>query len=252
MAVLNFFPVQKLIFGHFEIAKKWNLVKNIFLEIDLFDFTSFFVLDFLKFSGPLWYIMGKMSGSCHIWNCFCPYGDNRWQEEGADFWNATASIFGLHNTIQQKICYFWMKKSLRETAFCQFLKNDTRFFCQHLKNLCRVVFVQKLAKPDIFWGFCLRSCSAIIINQWTFLTFLSGQAQGIIIHEKTNECHRDCRLNVNQWTDDDFLKASHHFYLTEFQRHVAVKLASLIATTTKSKYSKINCIFETHSKVVGN
>ena len=81
---------------------------------------------------------------------------------------------------------------------------------------------------------------------------MSGQAQGIIIHEKTNECHRDCRLNVNQWTDDDFLKASHPFYLTEFQRHVAVKLASLIATTTKSKYSKINGIFETHSKVVGN
>ena len=27
--------------------------KNFFLEIDLFDFTSFFGLDFLKFSGPL-------------------------------------------------------------------------------------------------------------------------------------------------------------------------------------------------------
>ena len=48
MAVLNF-PVQKLIFGHFKIAKKWNLVKIIFREIDLFDFTSFFGLDFFNF-----------------------------------------------------------------------------------------------------------------------------------------------------------------------------------------------------------
>ena len=48
LAVLNFFPVQKLIF---EIAKKWNLVKKFFREIDLFDFTSFFGLDFFKFSG---------------------------------------------------------------------------------------------------------------------------------------------------------------------------------------------------------
>ena len=42
--VLNFFPVQKLIFGHFRNRKKWNLVKkNFFREIDLFDFTSFFL-----------------------------------------------------------------------------------------------------------------------------------------------------------------------------------------------------------------
>ena len=30
LAVLNFFPVQKLIFGHFWNCKKWNLVKKIF------------------------------------------------------------------------------------------------------------------------------------------------------------------------------------------------------------------------------
>ena len=36
----------------FEIAKKWNLVKKIH-EIDLFDFMSFFSVDFFKFSGPL-------------------------------------------------------------------------------------------------------------------------------------------------------------------------------------------------------
>ena len=30
MAVLNFFPVQKLIFGHFRNCKKWNLIKKNF------------------------------------------------------------------------------------------------------------------------------------------------------------------------------------------------------------------------------
>ena len=44
LAVLNFFPVQKLIFGQI-----------FFREIDLFDFTSFFGLEFFKFSGPLCY-----------------------------------------------------------------------------------------------------------------------------------------------------------------------------------------------------
>ena len=43
---LNFFPVQKLIFGHFWNCKKWILVKKFFREIDLFYFTSFFGLDF--------------------------------------------------------------------------------------------------------------------------------------------------------------------------------------------------------------
>ena len=54
LAVFIFFPVQKLIFGHFWNCKKWNLVKKKFCEIDLFDFMSFFGLDFFKFSGPLW------------------------------------------------------------------------------------------------------------------------------------------------------------------------------------------------------
>ena len=48
MEVLNFFLVQKLIFGHFWNYKKWNLVKNYFHEIDLFDFTSFFAIDFFN------------------------------------------------------------------------------------------------------------------------------------------------------------------------------------------------------------
>ena len=42
LVVLNFFPVQKLIFGHFRNCKKWNLVNKKFCEIDLFVFTSFF------------------------------------------------------------------------------------------------------------------------------------------------------------------------------------------------------------------
>ena len=49
MAVLNFFSVQKLNFGHF-----WNCSKK-FREIDLFDFMIFFGLDFFKFFDPLWW-----------------------------------------------------------------------------------------------------------------------------------------------------------------------------------------------------
>ena len=49
LAVLNFFPVQKLIFGQLWNSKKWNLAKKFFREIDLFDFTIFFGLDFLTF-----------------------------------------------------------------------------------------------------------------------------------------------------------------------------------------------------------
>ena len=46
----NFFPVQKLIFGHFWNCKKKEFgQKNFFREIDLFDFTSFFGLDFSNF-----------------------------------------------------------------------------------------------------------------------------------------------------------------------------------------------------------
>ena len=41
-ADLNFFPVPKLIFGHFWSYKKWIFVKNFFREIDSIDFTSFF------------------------------------------------------------------------------------------------------------------------------------------------------------------------------------------------------------------
>ena len=45
LAVLNFFLVQKLIF--------WSILKLQKMEIDLFDFTKFFGMDFFKFSGPL-------------------------------------------------------------------------------------------------------------------------------------------------------------------------------------------------------
>ena len=48
LAVLNFFLVQKLIFGHFLKLQKMKLGqrKKFFREIDLFDFTIFFGLDF--------------------------------------------------------------------------------------------------------------------------------------------------------------------------------------------------------------
>ena len=46
--VLNFFLVQKLIFGLFWNCKKWSLVKIKFREIYLFEFLCFFGLDFIK------------------------------------------------------------------------------------------------------------------------------------------------------------------------------------------------------------
>ena len=49
LVVLNFFPVQKLIFSHFEIAKNGIWPNKKFREIDLFDFTSFLVWTFLNF-----------------------------------------------------------------------------------------------------------------------------------------------------------------------------------------------------------
>ena len=48
LAVLNFFPVQKLIFGRFYNGKKWILIKKI-REIDLFDSTSFLAWTFFNF-----------------------------------------------------------------------------------------------------------------------------------------------------------------------------------------------------------
>ena len=48
IAFLAVFPDQKLNFGHFSNRKKWNLVKEKFCEIDLFDFTIFFGLDTLS------------------------------------------------------------------------------------------------------------------------------------------------------------------------------------------------------------
>ena len=52
LAVLNFFPIQKLIFWPFFKLQKMELRKKI-RQIDLFVFTSFFGRDFFKFSGLL-------------------------------------------------------------------------------------------------------------------------------------------------------------------------------------------------------
>ena len=71
LAVLNFFPVQKLIFGHFWICKKWNFVKKYFHEIDLFDFTTFVGLDFSKFSEKNICIFKNLFESSWIYNFNC-------------------------------------------------------------------------------------------------------------------------------------------------------------------------------------
>jgi len=52
LAVLNFFPAQSLIFGHFLKLQKIESGQKIFREITIFYFTSFFLAWTFKFSGP--------------------------------------------------------------------------------------------------------------------------------------------------------------------------------------------------------
>ena len=50
LEVLNFFPVQKLIFGHFWNCKKWNLVKKNFVKlIYLISWVFYLAWTFLNF-----------------------------------------------------------------------------------------------------------------------------------------------------------------------------------------------------------
>ena len=56
---MTVFPLQKLVFGRFWNCKKWNWVKKIIREIDLFDFASFLVWTFFNYlehhcGGILW------------------------------------------------------------------------------------------------------------------------------------------------------------------------------------------------------
>ena len=57
LAVLNIFPVQKLIFGHFWNCKKWNLVKTKFVKLIYLISRVFLAWTFFKFSGLLWGII---------------------------------------------------------------------------------------------------------------------------------------------------------------------------------------------------
>ena len=50
---LKFFPSSKIDFWPFLKLQKMEFGQKKFREIDLLDFTSFFGLDFFKFSGPL-------------------------------------------------------------------------------------------------------------------------------------------------------------------------------------------------------
>ena len=50
---LKHFPSSKIEFWPFLKLQKLDFGQNFFREIDFFDFTSFFGLDFFKFSGPL-------------------------------------------------------------------------------------------------------------------------------------------------------------------------------------------------------
>ena len=58
LSVLNFFQVQKLIFGYFVNRKKWILVKKIIREIDS---TSFLAWTFLNFLAHCVWVENKQS-----------------------------------------------------------------------------------------------------------------------------------------------------------------------------------------------
>ena len=53
LVVLNFFPVQKLILGHFWNCKKWKLVKKFFVKLIYLISRVFLACTFFRFSGPL-------------------------------------------------------------------------------------------------------------------------------------------------------------------------------------------------------
>ena len=57
LTVLNFFPVQKLIFGYFWNCKKMDFGQKNFKMKLIYWFQDFFGLDFFKFSGLLWYCL---------------------------------------------------------------------------------------------------------------------------------------------------------------------------------------------------
>ena len=102
-------------FGHFWNCKKWNLVKKFFREIELFNFTSFFGLDFFKFSGtlcnakiPLKYLSVKSAcESNQAWkNIFILYFISR------VFWTGLFLIFCLF-TFLINICLHFFRREYR-------------------------------------------------------------------------------------------------------------------------------------------
>ena len=81
-----------MIFGRiFKIAKNWIWPKIIFLEIDLFDFTSFFGQDFFEFSGLLWIVrvFFRYAEQCETTDEFY---ENSWSlySDFSDVWRAHA------------------------------------------------------------------------------------------------------------------------------------------------------------------
>ena len=67
MAVLNFFPVQKFIFGHFWNCKKWNLVKKKLVKLIYLISQVFSAWTFFKFSGLLCVCSRISHYSIQIW-----------------------------------------------------------------------------------------------------------------------------------------------------------------------------------------
>ena len=160
-------PVQKLIFGHFWNCKKWNLVKNIFYENDLFDFTSFFGQDFFKYSGPLWayqlnrqthfviqyevWICNYLYKNCDFYNV--EYNVHFLRPQKLKFQNSRAKI--LDSTISNECRTYYAKVHLitwdiwREKQFL-YANSNLEFFFSSEKYILVMMLLSKKKAWNVF------------------------------------------------------------------------------------------------------
>ena len=135
-----------------------NYSKNFFREIDLFDFTSFFGLDFFKFSDPLW---GRLTPS----------------------WMAVKTI----NTkvirrfmLNLVLYYHFSEKQLPRLIF-----NFLRYFvmaCLAIRLPCRWL---KAPVPKVWFDWCgtCQKCWKSCIKSWTTFLMVVFQKNGNLKHD---------------------------------------------------------------------
>ena len=137
------------------MAKKWNLVKIKFREIDLFDFTSFFGLEFFKFSGLLCIVESTVKPLISRHLCNPSLALATFLED--DFW-----IFCKKNLVKSKKINFTKKY-----IFCYF-KNGQKSIFELGKSLKlpKMQFHEK----KIYLIFMKNMTISVPINMITMIT----------------------------------------------------------------------------------